>query len=819
MSAGLALFHKLLVEEESFNTLSSCGLTVDVFLKEEKKVYAYIERHLRRYDRLPSVETVERETKVDLGDVPEEALLYWIDTVEKRRQGSLLLDAAKKVKEEVVDGDVEKAKDVVISLLTDLDANRADASVVDIREVSGQVIVAHDERRMRSELTGVPFGIPYLDEISDGAQPADTIAFVGGPGVGKCLPYGSLVPVADGTLCPIERVGKKEVLNWFRKSGVYCYIEPRKVFREEMKECVRVALDNGVVFEASVDHPFFEGETCGEVAAGRLSVGNYLAVPNMVPEPEKPTPMKKSRVIINAMMLAEGGITTGSSTWTNNDNFIVKMMGEALSNEKLCLCQRDSCRPGSYFVVDEIGESGVTVRNRLFRCGIRHRVKSVNKAIDDCIFKLPNDQLALWIGVFYSCDGAKGRVIDVTLGSKRLVLQLKYLFLRFGIYGKVVRRNVLCNGKRHKAWRLTVAGETRKKFWDAIPIFSTTKMKESWRPGCSSVPAFKWLRSFVKKKIKQGYWIEQTRESRFQPSKLFCRGGRDVIVRAALRLAAKRYLFEKDILWLESVEWARVTKIEKVGVKKCVDIVMPHSPWFICDQVITHNSYLLFRMALSAWEAGYTPAVVPLEMSVFQTGRRILALRSRLSAKMIRLGQLSTLARDRLGSVVDELREIDDRPFHLLHGSLRSTADDLALKCQELKPDILYVDGAYLLKTKSFTHSLWERIAGAAESLKMVAKDFDIPIVSTYQFNRRGRSRKGGGDLGDIGGSAAIEQLASIVCAMFDEEGDVSRGRNWSAQEIKLLRILKGREGERGLVRLVYDMARARIEEESFSED
>lgn len=413
MSVGIAILHSLLVEEIPFTALAENGLTEDAFLKDERKVYSYIEKHYLRHDRLPRVKTVERETKVSLGDFPDEPFAYWVDALENRRRGSLLLDAAKSIKERVTGGELEEARAKVLELLEELDLNRRDNLIVDIREVTDGVLSAHDDRRMRHEMVGVPFGIPYLDEISDGAQQGDTVAIVGPTSIGK--------------------------------------------------------------------------------------------------------------------------------------------------------------------------------------------------------------------------------------------------------------------------------------------------------------------------------------------------------------------------------------------------------------------SYLLLRMVLSAWEAGEVPVLVTMEMSAAQTARRLLALKSNISAKMIRMGQLSTLGRRKLGEVAQGFKDITDRPLHILKGSLTSTVEDLALRCRQLKPNILYVDGAYLLRTRAKFGSRWERIAETAEYLKMIAGEYNIPVIGTYQFNRKGRSRRGGGGLGDIGGSAAIEQLASIVCAMEDEEGETEEvsGRDWTTRQMKLLKLLKGREGERGSVRLLYDMQLMKIEEES----
>ena len=220
------------------------------------------------------------------------------------------------------------------------------------------------------------------------------------------------------------------------------------------------------------------------------------------------------------------------------------------------------------------------------------------------------------------------------------------------------------------------------------------------------------------------------------------------------------------------------------------------------------KSYLLFKMSLSGYDLSTrgVPLVVTLEMQDEQCARRLLALRTGVSATMIRLGRLSLWGRRRVEEGVHQLLEEGGRPFYLMQGGLTTTVEDLLVRVQELRPNALYVDGAYLLRTKGKSEARWERIADAAETLKMVAREFGIPVVATYQFNRRGPG------LANIGGSDAIGQLASIVIGIEDEQA--SGHAVWSAAQYKTVKLLKGREGEKGTVRVLYDMERMRIEQE-----
>jgi len=222
------------------------------------------------------------------------------------------------------------------------------------------------------------------------------------------------------------------------------------------------------------------------------------------------------------------------------------------------------------------------------------------------------------------------------------------------------------------------------------------------------------------------------------------------------------------------------------------------------------KTYILLNGANAAYDAGETPLFATYEMATKQCSRRLIALRTNVSATDIRLGRLSHWATRRLGRGVHSITEEESgRPFYLLQGSLQSTVEDLALRVKEYRPSVLYVDGAYLIRTRMKTKSRWEMVTDAAEWLKDIAMENNIPVIASYQFNRRGS-----GSLGNIGYSDAIGQLASIVIGI-SNEAEVGDGYMLESQLFKLLELLKGREGEKGTVRVRYDMARMIIRQDT----
>jgi len=222
------------------------------------------------------------------------------------------------------------------------------------------------------------------------------------------------------------------------------------------------------------------------------------------------------------------------------------------------------------------------------------------------------------------------------------------------------------------------------------------------------------------------------------------------------------------------------------------------------------KTYFTLQMALSAWERNRTPLIVSLEMPADRCARRVLALRSHVPVTMVRLGKLGFWGRGKLVADIGQLKEFR-RSFHIMEGTLDSTVEDIALKVRELRPDCLYIDGAYMLRTRREARSRQERIAETAEFIKRMASEFEIPILSTYQFNRKGPG------FDNIYMSDVIGQLASIVLGIDDEEEAEDFPVHGAAQ-FKSLELFKGREGERGKMRIVFDMQRMVIEQDSVLE-
>lgn len=116
------------------------------------------------------------------------------------------------------------------------------------------------------------------------------------------------------------------------------------------------------------------------------------------------------------------------------------------------------------------------------------------------------------------------------------------------------------------------------------------------------------------------------------------------------------------------------------------------------------------------------------------------------------------------------------------------------------KPDLIMIDGAYLMEDEQGAKDDWLRVTHITRDLKKVAKNWHKPVLINTQADQN-TSRKSGPGLGDIKYSQAIGMDSDNIIAMYRDEvmfNDNEMG----------IRVLKQREGMTGKVVMNWDFHR-----------
>jgi archaellum biogenesis ATPase FlaH len=199
---------------------------------------------------------------------------------------------------------------------------------------------------------------------------------------------------------------------------------------------------------------------------------------------------------------------------------------------------------------------------------------------------------------------------------------------------------------------------------------------------------------------------------------------------------------------------------------------------------------LLTYQAYKAWVAGYSVLFVTMEMTIEEISRNLLMFHSGVNSDYMRRGVLSFHAMDRINTSISTFANVDK--FRLFSSGMSSKLENIANYIDEFQPDIVFIDGAYLLKpfTPLKNSNKAERVEQIYTDLRDLGLSKRKPLTTTTQYNRQSGARGVGGSLETIGYSDEISKLCSLVFSVNDGPlpfNEVQRN----------IKILKGRAGEK----------------------
>jgi replicative DNA helicase len=199
----------------------------------------------------------------------------------------------------------------------------------------------------------------------------------------------------------------------------------------------------------------------------------------------------------------------------------------------------------------------------------------------------------------------------------------------------------------------------------------------------------------------------------------------------------------------------------------------------------------------------YSVGVFSLEMSKEQIGLRILSSESGVSNHLIRSGMLSERNWRDLAEASARLAKgkifIDDTPGM---DPLEMRAKSRRLK-MEAGLDMIMVDYLQLMSIKGKIESRQQEVSQISRSLKAIAKELGVPLLSLSQLSRRSEQRTGDHrpQLSDLRESGSIEQDADLVAFIYRDE---VYNKETEEKGIAEIIIAKQRNGPIGDFKLVF---------------
>lgn len=200
---------------------------------------------------------------------------------------------------------------------------------------------------------------------------------------------------------------------------------------------------------------------------------------------------------------------------------------------------------------------------------------------------------------------------------------------------------------------------------------------------------------------------------------------------------------------------------------------------------------LLSTMARNAHTYGYETGVdiVPLfygfEMPAAAIAERLDAWGAGLDVNRLRAGELGPAEWARLEKSINAL---DGQSRFMLETGMggASTLTEIAAKIDQYRPDIVFVDGIYLMLDEITRKPCtdWQAFTNVSQGFKRLAKSRDIPIVISSQNRASKVDKKTGADMNSAGYASSLGEDADLWIVLESTEvPEIKHGKSVGSRD------------------------------------
>ena len=210
------------------------------------------------------------------------------------------------------------------------------------------------------------------------------------------------------------------------------------------------------------------------------------------------------------------------------------------------------------------------------------------------------------------------------------------------------------------------------------------------------------------------------------------------------------------------------------------------------------KSLMTLMMANAAHLHGKQPLFVSFEMSAEEQAARYDAIVAKVPYSNILRANLSDLEFEKVRNTLRMRKNM--HPFIITEDtSSLTTVSSIAAKLQEYKPDILFVDGVYLMDDENGEpKGSPQALTNITRSLKRLAQTADIPIIGTTQVLswKLGNKKSRRVTVDSIGYTSSFAQDSDLVLAVESDPDIEDQG---------IIRVVIARAAPQGEIRINWD--------------
>lgn len=219
----------------------------------------------------------------------------------------------------------------------------------------------------------------------------------------------------------------------------------------------------------------------------------------------------------------------------------------------------------------------------------------------------------------------------------------------------------------------------------------------------------------------------------------------------------------------------------------------------------TGKSTLIMQMAHNAhYYHGKVPMFQSFEMSNIEQQARYDAMRAKISHHRLLTGTLNDEEETRYRKVLDNMKDADKK-FWLVDSAAGSTVSGIANKIQMLNPELVFIDGVYLMIDEESDEANTPRaLTNITRSLKRLAQRVNKPIIISTQV-LLWKMKKGSVTADSIGYSSSFFQDADVILGLQREDENID--------DTRLLKVVASRNSGPAEVSLLWDWNTAEFRE------
>lgn len=706
------------------------------FTGDNRKAYRYINDVYFSSGEMPTIRVFKEkfpDYKLDTynGEFDtEESLKFWCDELRKKVIHNTLVDNVEKIVDNLENMNTEEAYNQMKKTILVIENGIVETSAIDITKDTASRKQLYLERVKKQGMLGIPMGIDQLDYVLKGMQNKQLITLIASTGLGKAVTLDTPV------LTPIGYIPMKDIQVGSRVcSSDGKFYNVSAIYPHKNKETYRVSFEDGTFVDCCEDH-LWKFKTTDDIRR------------------------KKSWRVESVKQILEKYPIKRNKTF----NISIPVCNEVEFS-------KSSLPIHPYVLGCLLGDGGFTTDRITFTNPEKDIVNKLNfllKIYGEFVYhKGTSCQYA------FKSNDTKFNYLYRSIKSLNLLgckSATKFIPSEYKLSSIADRKHLLkglidTDGNVDKKGAVNFSTKSIQLANDVMFIVRSLGMR------CT---LSKYDRSLEGKGTEYRVNIRAKSNELFSSEKHTNRYN-------------KRIVPNKE----HHYELLKVTSITKLNIKQDMQCITVDSPdhTFICgDFIVTHNTWFECIIGAYAQLNNYRVLQITTEMSEEQMRDRYEAI---LMGKMCGEFNYSKFKSGKLEQAkVEEYFDFLDNTMPHLEELIIDTATgvtDISAKIDQYNPDLILIDGAYLLEDDRGADQDWLRIAHITRDLKTLAKVKNKPIFINSQADSN-TSIKKGPELGNIGYSKAIGQDSDVVLALFRDENMIDDNE----MQVK---VLKQREG------------------------